>query len=152
MFSWLFGRNQKARKLFRYWDGLRTRNEDPLELQVRLETHPTCRWDTHPVLAEQGDLEAYRICLAAIRDVFGIPQFDSTTSAGLTQLELMELLKSFAAYIEALKKNTGNSPTWRSSTDATFPRSSIEITRNSSGSPSTSPDAESFTQTQSAPV
>ena len=50
---------RRKRNLFSYWDGSRMRSDDPLAIQMRIETHPTCRWDVHPIAAERGDVEIH---------------------------------------------------------------------------------------------
>jgi hypothetical protein len=140
MFSWLFKKSN--RKLFRFFDGSRLRREDPLALQLKLETHEKCRWDVHPALAEQGDSVAYEICLDAICDVFGVTRFNSSLGTGLTHMELMGLLRSFVDYIEQLKKNTVGSPKSPTTTDAMSPKLSKPTTSDMSDSASTPIESE----------
>jgi hypothetical protein len=129
---------RRKRNLFSYWDGSRMRSDDPLAIQMRIETHPTCRWDVHPIAAERGDVEAYKITLNAICDVFKVRMFDPDQPGGLTHEELMTLLGQYADYVDALKKNTGPLPTWRAASDATSAPSSGTTTSDTSGSASTS--------------
>lgn len=139
MFRRLFARFRRSkRNLFRYWDGSSWREDDPLAIQLRIETHPTCRWDVHPVAAEKGDMEAYSITMQAICDVFAVKMFSPANRIGLTHSELMELLAKYADYIEALKKNTGPLPTWRAPSDATSEASNSTTTSATLGSGSTS--------------
>jgi hypothetical protein len=126
---------RRKRNLFSYWDGSRMRSDDPLAIQMRIETHPTCRWDVHPIAAERGDVEAYKITLNAIADVFRVQIFDPDKQTGLTHDELMRLLGQYADYIDSLKKNIGPLPTWRAASDATSEASSDTITSDTSGSP-----------------
>lgn len=126
------------RNLFTFWDGRKWRSDDPLAIQLRIETHPTCRWDVHPVAAERGDVEAYKITMQAICDVFQVPMFQPGVGAGLTHDELMRLLGQYADFIDALKKNTGPLPTWRAPSDATSEPSSNTTTSATSDSYSTS--------------
>lgn len=128
------------RNLFMFWDGRKWRSDDPLAIQLRIETHPTCRWDVHPVAAERGDVEAYKITMQAICDVFKVPMYQPEVGAGLTHNELMALLAQYADYIDALKKNIGPLPTWRAPSDATSEQSSGTTTSDSSGSASTPPE------------
>lgn len=131
----LFRRSR--RDLFRYWDGTTWRQDDPLAIQLRIETHPTCRWDVHPAAAERGDVEAYKITIQAICDVFQVSAYQPGANTGLTQSELMSLLSQYADYIDALKKNIGPLPTWRAPSDATSEQSSDTTTSGSSDSPLT---------------
>lgn len=142
MFGWIFRGSLSRRNLFRYWDGKTWRADDPLAIQVSLESHPVCRWDVHPQLAEQGDLDAYEICLKAICDVFHVKRFTYETAEGLTQKELMDLLTSFADFMERLKKNTASSQTLPATMGATQRKSKSATTSDSSASTSTQTDAE----------
>jgi hypothetical protein len=130
-------RNRK-RNLFAYWSGSSFVDEDPLAIQMRIETHPTCRWDVHPVAAERGDASAYKITIDAICDVFNVSQYSPRNTKGLTHGELMQLLADYADYVESLKKNIGPLPTWRAASDATSEASKNTTTSDTLGSATTS--------------
>jgi hypothetical protein len=117
MFGWW--RNQR-RRIFRYWDGTRTRAADPLELQARLFAHP--KYDSSKVrILDKDDSfgqAAYADTLKAVRDTFGIkPLSDANGLSGMTEEETWDLFTSFCEYLEALKKNTATSPTLEQPTE-----------------------------------
>lgn len=106
------GRWQKRRRgIFRYWDGERPRAADPLVVLQFFAKHPTFRLDHHPAFAAEGDVDAQRITVVAVREAFGATpySFDGFGDHGLTDEETMELLSAFAEYLNALKKN-GSQP------------------------------------------
>jgi hypothetical protein len=129
--------SRRKRNLFKFWDGSRMRSDDPLAIQMRIETHPTCRWDVHPVAAERGDVESYKITIQAICDVFQVQMFEPDSQSGLTQVELMQLLSQYSDYVYALKKNIGPLPIWRAASDATSEASSNTTTSDSQASTTT---------------
>lgn len=130
------------RGLFLYSDGKNTRSIDPIAAILGLESDPKFRFDRHPKLAAEGDKEAIAIVAAAVRSVFGIPEYTAPGKPGLTVVECYRLLQAFALYVDLQKKSTSPLPTFALSTDAT-PQSSSEPTTNDSslsGSTASAPE------------
>ena len=96
-------RQNKHREIFHFWDGQKFRSIDPLKVWRELDAHPQFRMDLHPEALDAGDSEAWAVTVQAVRDVFGVPVM--TENSGLTESECLDLLKSFALWVNALKKN-----------------------------------------------
>lgn len=107
---WRQRRREKARQIFKYWDGAKDRAADPISIARAIDTHPTLDLDKHVKLAMAGDNESHQIIVTAVREVFGVSQWTESTP-GLTERECFDLLDSFAEYIEGLKKNSNPFPT-----------------------------------------
>lgn len=113
MFDWLFGssRSDRARNIFRFWDGRENRRVDPLKVWTSLATHPTFELEVHPKrvdLPGRDGAEALQVCVRAVRDVFRI---DEMEDGGLTDEECFALLDRFGNWLTALKKNGNPRPT-----------------------------------------
>lgn len=132
---WPF-RKRNPRFIYTYWDGKKQRQDDPLAIRYRLDTHPTYRFDVHPVLAEKGDMAAYEIVLSAICDAFLVKRFDPATGTGLTQTELVGLLIDFGSYLESVKKNIFMPPSSMSFTEGATTSPSLNATTNNTSASS----------------
>lgn len=149
MLAWLRRRREECRrKIFRYWDGARWRRCDPIEAMFRLQSHPRFDHKLHPILVDEGDREAIEITCEAVRQAFGVPAFDSATSAGLTVGETLDLLCEFCLYLEGLKKSTGQPVTSPLPTEPTPTASNAPTTSDSSvsGSTGTAPNCDTPTE------
>ena len=112
------------RAIFQYWDGNAARAIDPMVAYRGLVAHPKFNAETHLALADAGDLEAIAIVVEATRDTFGVKPFRNwkgdhlgeMQTEGLTETETVELLASFFAYCDSVKKNTSRSQTFPGST------------------------------------
>jgi len=132
MFAWFTRRRlEKRRRIFRFWDGTRTRAIDPLQAYYALQEHPTFNQDVHCKLVDAGDPEATRIATEAVRDVFGVQAYDADKRVGLTVGETLGVLLDFYGYLEEQKKSTVPSPISPSSTEeaSTSSSSATETTR-----------------------
>ncbi len=73
-------------------------------------SHPTFRWDKHPIDVTSSDVDvasnAIRTCAEAVTDVFGI---DGLENDGLTEAERCNVLWAFQDYLASVKKN-GSGP------------------------------------------
>jgi hypothetical protein len=111
------------------------RRIDPLEAMLRITSHPTYNADLHPKLLDQGDVEATRITCQAVKDVFGVADYDPAKNTGLTVAEQLALLGAFSLYIDGLKKSIEPTPTSAGSTEGpTSPESNDAITSVTSAS------------------
>jgi hypothetical protein len=115
----------KERLIYRYWNGKRFVDADPLELQFalmgeRLEDEAKIMaMDIEKVpidprsnvfdQALQGQLEAYKRVLNAIASIFAVDRFDG--KHGLTDIELFALLGHFTTFMSQLKKKANVLPT-----------------------------------------
>lgn len=119
----------RNRGLFRFHDGRRVREADPVSVLLALEAHPEFRLDRDPTLAiRDGDSEAMAIMTDAVRSAFNVPAFTSKSAPGLTSNECVHLLATFLAYVDLQKKSIRPTPTSPQST---------EPTSNPSGEPTT---------------
>lgn len=130
-----------TRNIFVYWDGDAERRIDPLKAYRDLYNHDEFRMDIHPVAAEEGDDDALTIFLSAMREVFGLKEYDASTDTGLPIAETCTLFVDFCDYIENLKKNTEHFATSQPATESTSPESNGKSRNGTprSGSVSTAP-------------
>jgi len=118
-----FGKiDESHRAIFRYWDGLRERAADPLEIWMAIDNDPEFIGDKHPQAVDDGESEASRIMGEMICRAFKVKAFDG--SAGLTLQERLALWSVFCGYADDLKKSTSPWPTPPPATAATPPGSS----------------------------
>lgn len=139
---WRRSREEKNRRIFRYWDGLRWRRKDPIEIMRALIEHPTFDGETDPVLAVEGKgriaLEASARCRQAVQEIFEAQPYNEKTGKGLTEGESYGLLMQFGEYTGALKKNGNEPPT--SSVDTRSTSLDESTTKPSSDCTSTCPE------------
>lgn len=113
---WRRWRLRRTGQVYRYFDGLRWRDGDPLTLWRALVGHP----DNIPLLApaydEGKEPDASRF-IDAICTVFGLTRFDGATGRGLLESEILGVLTGFHAYLEDLKKKLDPGSTSASLTD-----------------------------------
>lgn len=126
---WLFNRR---RAIFQFWNGRAWCQVDPLVVFRKLREHPEFDLDRDTMFHEAGHEDSTQLCIAATRVAFGVTAFDG--SAGLTEAETMDLLQSFGAWMQSVKKNTSPQPI-SLATSATVPpsctASSTAATNNS---------------------
>ncbi len=134
--------------IFAFFDGTRSRRADPMAVSRALFSHPTFSWEDHPKLIDVDDpavsMDALRITAEAVRDAFTLP---SVEDGGLTEIECVDLLASFVAYLASLKKSTetprnspeltGPTPSRGSTTKSAADSGSMETASNT-GEPSAS--------------
>lgn len=109
--NWKERRQLKRRALFAYHDGTRIRYADPAIAWRDLVNHPTMDFGETVPLAAQGKEPATTTLLNALAEVFSVERWDESTGRGLTNWELLDLLRQFDEYLAALKKNTNPSRT-----------------------------------------
>lgn len=120
------------RGLFRFSDGVRVREVDPISVVLALESHPTFRIDLDPRRAlEDGDSVAMATMADAVRTAFGVPEFTAPNRPGLTVYECVELLAVFSLYVDSQKKST-NPPLTSPASMASTSTASAEPTTLSS--------------------
>tara|TARA_Y100001973_G_C5113120_1_gene288736 strand:+ start:490 stop:876 length:387 start_codon:yes stop_codon:yes gene_type:complete len=116
--GWLRRRQiKKRRKLFWYFDGVKEQGIDPLKTIYDIEADEEFNAATHPVMAAEGDSEAYQICQNMICRVFGVHPYDPETGLGLTEAERMELFSEFDYFLGSQKKNGAGTPKSPDSTE-----------------------------------
>ena len=149
MFSitdFIFRRLQnRSRRIFKYWDGSRTRSSDPMTVLRVLDQHPEFDMDITPKLMEAPDvsvmLEETAKTADATRQAFEIPVYDG--HRGLTEGELANLLFDFFAYMNELKKSGSDTQTLQPSMESEPSAESDSETVTSSDSLSGSMSIES---------
>ena len=116
MFSSFFQRRRQreAREanIFRFWDGTRERGIDPIRVLREFACHPTFKIEEHSQATLDGDYEATRILLDAVRGTFGLEPWHEDangTQHGLTDTEVLELYYRLSEWFADLKKN-GSGP------------------------------------------
>lgn len=118
----LWFRPQSSARIFAFYDGSNWRTIDPLAVVIALREHPTYNdarhfresYDSDPTIRDP----AIQKMAAAACDAFGVKPYDSETRTGLTLMERVGLVRSFAMYLEAVKKNIETSATAQPSTAA----------------------------------
>lgn len=139
---------QKQRMIYKYRDGKTIRRGDPLVIYRALKNHQTFNYDEHLTAHDNGDDEATKACAQGTRDAFEIPLFDG--KVGLTENELVALLKHFTLYVLDLKKNSSPLPIPAKPTELVFspclPCQEASGTKPTADSTSTSEEQNSETQ------
>lgn len=125
------------RGIFRFWDGARWRAVDPFEAARRLFTDKEFDWEETPQLLDapgvRHQLKATATIVAAVRSAFSVAEL---SQGGLTELECLELLWRFRAYLGDVKKNGSLLPISQPSTEPK-PPPAAGLTRCDSESGST---------------
>ena len=133
--SWRVARNDTShRGLFRFSDGARVRDVDPIVILTELERHDTFRFDLHPLRAQEGEDEAFLVIADAVRQAFRVPEFTEAGKPGLTVRECYELFRAFLFFADAQKKNSKPTP---------ISAASMESMSNGSEPPTTSDTLDS---------
>jgi len=97
---WLFNR---SRYVFKFWNGHRTVYADPMVLWRALQQHEDFREDDFKLMKVDALREKIIGKVACVtRSVFGV---GTVEERGLTELECLDLLKSFIAYSGFQKKS-----------------------------------------------
>lgn len=105
--SWFYKRVlNKHRLLFRYWNGSRFVAEDPFVLLRKLLSTETFSADDSLKALQLPDpklvIKHLSFISDGVREVFSVP---ALSDGGLTELECVNLLKTFIDWMEAVKKN-----------------------------------------------
>lgn len=110
MFGWLRRRlKAKQRRIFRYYDGLRWVQADPLDINERLETDSEVEDYRQKFKAVvRGEMEATTEFDGLLRRVFGLSPYSN--GHGLTKLEAFELFGLWLQFVAELKKTLGDLP------------------------------------------
>ncbi len=110
----MFGFRSK-RQIFHYHDGQRKRAADPIVVIRAMCSHPTLDLETHLQQFNSDDdklrNEAGGVLVKATREIFDVKGFTDSHRSGLTERETLDVLDSFIAYIDTLKKNGSGQPT-----------------------------------------
>lgn len=105
----LLFRPKSSPRIFAFYDGSRWRTVDPLEVIIKIREHPEYNDARHFADSYDEDPEvrepAIRKMGDAVCSAFGVQPWNSETRTGLTLMERVGLMRSFAAYCEAVKKN-----------------------------------------------
>lgn len=115
----------RRREIFAYWNGVRLVRADPMPIYRGLMNHPKMEIDNHPQLIDADD-GSREIVLRAIREVFGVDEYDNETEEGLIESETINLLWSFFAWCNSKKKPTNTSPTLSEPAEKPSPEHSVE--------------------------
>ena len=128
---WLFNRN---RYVFKFWNGHRTVYADPMVLWRSLQQHEDFREDDFKLMKVDALREKIIGKVAGVtRSVFGVKTVEER---GLTELECLDLLKSFIAYSGFQKKSGEGNLFSQPSTEPT-------VLGDSTSEPSTKEDSGS---------
>lgn len=99
-------RDQSGRGLFTFHDGKRFRSIDPIEVMERMEADEKYRFDLHPKRVSDGDKEAIKETISAVRRAFGVAEFTAIGKPGLTGHECLALWNHFCLFLMNQKKST----------------------------------------------
>lgn len=110
----------RGRAIFRYYDGVRTRYADPVEIGTALEqTLPDYQKLLDTLAQKTADLppgplrqemqkqqhDAIKQLAAAARTVFALPKLDSTTGWGAEQSQAVHVVMSYFVFMEGLARD-----------------------------------------------
>jgi len=130
------------RQIYTYWDGHTWRRADPMDIWIQLQEHPEYNAEVHAPLVDAGDTEAIQVTCEAVRDVFGVADYDPEGGTGLTLGEQIGLLTDYYLYLEEQKKTAASWRTSPSSTaGSTSSPSSERTTTDTSSSGPTGPES-----------
>lgn len=109
---WLFNRN---RFIFVYWNGQKIIKGDPMVFWRALQQHEDYREDDFKLIQVEGLRNAIFGKLAGVvRNVFGIK---TAEDGGLTELECLDVLRSYIEYSGFQKKSGEGMPTLPTTTE-----------------------------------
>jgi len=129
---WLFNR---SRYVFKFWNGHRTVYADPMVLWRALQQHEDFREDDFKLMKVDALREKIIGKVAGVtRSVFGV---GTVEERGLTELECLDLLKSFIAYSGFQKKSGDLNLSSQPSTETTALDDSTQQQSTSDDSAST---------------
>lgn len=97
----------KDRRIFRYWDGVKERYADPIEIVRSITNIENLDIDADSIKAEQGDAESLGRILDGLRDILDIPHYTENDGEpeGLLNDEVLEVYKEFSNFVMAKKKD-----------------------------------------------
>lgn len=95
-------RRNRARNVFRFFDGRRTRAVDPYAVYRFLDCHDKFKWD-HLQEVDEDDLAAADITIAAAREAFGLPCYGEGKDE-LTAAEVLDIVRDFGEFATNAKK------------------------------------------------
>jgi len=101
---------RRRRFLFRFFDGVRKRAIDPLQVYLRLAGDMELA--ALAERSEQGDREAIEALAERLARIFDVQLYDERTGRGLTLLEVFDLFYRFTDWVELQKKRPHIWPGW----------------------------------------
>lgn len=146
-------RRTRGRALFSYHDGARLRRADPAELWRKLLNHTRMNFADMLPLAHQGQEPEATIVLEALAEIFRVERWDDQSGRGLTNWELLDLVREFDEYLTELKKTLNPSlMPWQLLVygSSTGPEPQSETTSFTAASCSTPPASNSAAATASS--
>jgi len=105
------GWRQADRLIFRYHNGLFWTAADPILLWRQLLNRPELNYDGIAAALDAGQEPESSQAIEALCQVFGLTRFDARRGAGLTDLEMLDMLGDFQEYLATVKKNISPGPT-----------------------------------------
>ena len=109
---WLFNKN---RFVFTYWNGHKIVKGDPMVFWRELQQHEDYREDDFKLIQVDGlRNQIFAKLSGVVRDVFGI---QTVADGGLTELECLDVLRSYIEYSGFQKKSGEETQTLPSTTD-----------------------------------
>ena len=93
------------RGMFGFNDGKFDRWVDPISVMMSFESHKEFRADIHPKQAMLGNKQAIDTMLDAIRQAFGVTDYESPKKPGLTVNEMFSLFRAFYEWVDLQKKS-----------------------------------------------
>lgn len=110
MFNWLTRRRRKARDIFKYHDGVKTRWIDPLVAWDSMLDDEECNLLRDFAGSDRGEEDSVENIINMACRVFHVEKW-SENAPGLTKDELNTLVFDFMQFMEHLKKKRSPSPT-----------------------------------------
>jgi len=112
--------SDKERMIFRYHNGTKQIAADPLVIQRKLLSQKDVDLDSEFRLAvsdTKESLAAISRVVDVIRFSFGVKPLDPETEEGLTDTECLQLMASYAEFLNELKKKASLSPISQTATE-----------------------------------
>ena len=101
----------KRRGLLPFFDGTRQRWGDPFLLWRKIFTHPLIDLNRHGAAADVGREPETSEYVQALTEIFGVARWDDRCKKGLTDWEVLDLVRKLSTHLMALKKNISPGPT-----------------------------------------
>ena len=138
---WRKRQRQSQRMIFRYHNGLSVIAADPLVIWRRIINNPGLQLDRCAAYINAGKEPESTEIVRSLCDIFGLRRYEPGTGLGLTDLELVDVLGDFVAYMDVVKKNISRGLTspahGESRPSFDFQEAPTEPTKPASDSPST---------------
>jgi len=112
--------SKEERLIFRYHNGSKQIAADPLVIQRKILSQKNIDLDSEFRIAvsdTKESLDAISRVVGVIRSAFGVKELDPETEEGLTDTECLQLMASYAEFLNELKKKASLSQISQTATE-----------------------------------